>query len=583
MTAPATILVIRGMNNDQKGMTYKVLEPMIVGRSRSCDIFISDVRASRQQARFFRDEDMELILEDLGSLNGTFVNGLQVTNKKLEEGDVVRLGSTDFEVKSLSNRSTVEVIEPLVPQHTKLIKQISTVELPSLGHIDESYISSLATAQEGVQPELSLERMVSISQKTRNFATLFEISSLTQNSSNSEELLTGSVDILLRVLGGEFGYVAMLDEKTGQLVPKVSRSTNSNQQQRFILSRAVNRYVMDEQCAVIAPDLRNDARFSGSQSIMMGPTGSIIAAPIIIGSESCGLIAVCNEDVRHAPAENDLDLLCVASSIIGPALQSMILNQQRESYMVELENTNTKLLETQEQLIRSERMAAIGRISSGVIHEVRNHLSPLMLADFVAEQYPEDEDIQEMAELVIEARKRILDLVDEIRMFAQGDHRSYNLQAHNIRQIAERVIRFVRCDAKVRKASLKTIFDADPVVYIDSDRIRQVLINLIQNAADALLDNPDPIITVRVFRKRKSACISVIDNGTGIPEDIQDRIFDPLFTTKGENGLGLGLDICRRIVGDHDGELICKSTVGEGTTFTVKLPLDPIELHETRL
>ena len=97
---------------------------MIVGRSRSCDIFISDVRASRQQARFYRDSEGVLFLEDLGSLNGSFVNGLQVTRKKLEDGDIVRLGSTDFEVKALVQRSTVELVEPLVPQHTKLIKQI---------------------------------------------------------------------------------------------------------------------------------------------------------------------------------------------------------------------------------------------------------------------------------------------------------------------------------------------------------------------------------------------------------------------------------------------------------------------------
>jgi C4-dicarboxylate-specific signal transduction histidine kinase len=130
---------------------------------------------------------------------------------------------------------------------------------------------------------------------------------------------------------------------------------------------------------------------------------------------------------------------------------------------------------------------------------------------------------------------------------------------------------------------LETIFDADLIVYIDADRIRQVLINLIQNAADALANSEEPKIAVRVYRKRKAACVAVIDNGTGIPDEIKTRIFDPLFTTKGENGLGLGLDICRRIVGDHDGELRCDSTLGEGTTFTIQLPLDPVELHETRL
>ena len=112
---------------------------------------------------------------------------------------------------------------------------------------------------------------------------------------------------------------------------------------------------------------------------------------------------------------------------------------------------------------------------------------------------------------------------------------------------------------------------------MDGDRIRQVLINLIQNAADAVQDVEKPEIIVQVYVKDEFACISVSDNGVGIPEDIQSRIFDPLFTTKGEGGLGLGLDICRRIITAHHGLLGCESRL-EGTTFVVQLPLNPPSL-----
>ena len=145
------------------------------------------------------------------------------------------MGSTDFEVKALVQRSTVELVEPLVPQHTKLIKQISTVEIPSLGHIDDSYISSLATAQEGRQPSISRRNESDIT-KDPKLCHSFEISSLTQNASDPDMLLTASVDILLRALGGDFAYVALLDDNQ-VLVPKVSRSTNTNSNQRFVLSR----------------------------------------------------------------------------------------------------------------------------------------------------------------------------------------------------------------------------------------------------------------------------------------------------------------------------------------------------------
>ena len=574
---PDTILVLCGLTREQKGKIHRVTEPIIVGRSRSCDVFIADVRSSRQQARFYRGPDGSLLVEDLGSLNGTFLNGKQISRSLLSEGDVVRLGSTDFEVQRAANRSTVEVVDSSIPQKARVVKQISTVELPGLGSLQaQDYLQSI-----GVSPALSdsdaQKTILGLQQKTRSFATLFEISNLVQTHTDPDEMLLAAVDVLLRALGGDLAYVAMLNS-AGELVPKGSKSNDPGAGERFVLSRAVSRYVLDEQCAVIAPDVRNDARFAGSQSVILGPSASILAAPIIIGQQAKGLIALSNSAVQDKAAEEDLDLLCVVANLLGPALANMELTRERERHLLELEAANKKLLDTQEQLVRTEKMATIGRLSSGVIHEVKNHLSPLMLADMVAEQYPDDEDIQEMTEMVIEARSRILDLVDEIRMFARGDIRSYNMLPHGVSEVAERVIRFVRCDAKVRRTRLTYKGDTSVLVMMDADRIRQVLINLIQNAADAVEGSDPPEIQVRVYSDDVYACFSVEDNGTGISEEVQARIFDPLFTTKGENGLGLGLDICRRIVKAHHGRLECTSEEGVGTTFLMELPLRPPDI-----
>jgi two-component system, NtrC family, sensor kinase len=563
------MLVVRGINNDQNDRTYKVQRPLIVGRSRNCDVFIADVRASRQQARFYRDPDGYLMVEDLNSLNGTFLNGRQVTRHRLKEGDIVRLGSTDFEVHSIERKSTVEVIDPSFEQSTKIIKQVSTIEMPSLGTMQtQDYLRAI-----GVTEDISGDSksaIIALQQKTKNFATLFEISSMVSEAEDPDELLKSILDVLLKVPGGDFAYVALLENN--ELIPRVSRST-SGALERFVLSRSVSKFVLDEQCAVLAPDLRNDVRFSSSESIIVGPTGSIMAVPMIKDHKVRGIIALCTAEIRHKAEEEDLDLLCVIAGMVGSALENLELSAQRERNLKELEDANRKILETQEQLIRTERMAAIGRLSSGVIHEVKNHLSPLMLADLVAEQYPEDEDIQEMTEMVIEARRRILDLVDEIRMFARGDSRSYNMQPHSIDVLCSKVVRFVRCDAKVRRVRLEYSCTTDVMMIIDADRIRQVLINLIQNAADAIDGKEQPKVYVVVEQQGTSIVISITDNGVGIPEEIQRKIFDPMFTTKGENGLGLGLDICRRIVIAHSGKLVCESTVGEGTTFKVCLPL----------
>ena len=108
--------------------------------------------------------------------------------------------------------------------------------------------------------------------------------------------------------------------------------------------------------------------------------------------------------------------------------------------------------------------------------------------------------------------------------------------------------------------------------HIDSLRIRQVLINLLHNAADAIQSNANGEITVTVTNEGGSVLVTVKDNGKGILPEYRDRIFDPFFTTKGELGLGLGLDICHRIVEDHKGTLTFTTSLDVGTSFKLCLP-----------
>jgi two-component system NtrC family sensor kinase len=111
----------------------------------------------------------------------------------------------------------------------------------------------------------------------------------------------------------------------------------------------------------------------------------------------------------------------------------------------------------------------------------------------------------------------------------------------------------------------------EPLVNIDSGRIRQVLINLIRNASEAM--GGQGTIEVVVDASSHAATVTVRDSGPGIPQEVQDRIFEPFFTTKGERGLGLGLDISRQIVRAHGGSLVFTSERGVGSEFSVILPM----------
>ena len=145
---------------------------------------------------------------------------------------------------------------------------------------------------------------------------------------------------------------------------------------------------------------------------------------------------------------------------------------------------------------------------------------------------------------------------------------------NDIEKTIQSVLRFARCDQQVQQHRLiPECQPVSPFVY-DDGRIKQVLINLIRNATQAMEVPGD--IHIRSLMdpdNPQMVCVVVADQGVGIPADIQDKIWEPFFSTKDEGGTGLGLDVCKGIIQSHEGTIFCESQPGVGTTMTVRLPL----------
>jgi len=291
----------------------------------------------------------------------------------------------------------------------------------------------------------------------------------------------------------------------------------------------------------------------------------------MVGHHAHGLVELESTDLNFEFTESDLDLLSIVGSMLAAAVERIRLAQQRERTIVQLREAQTKLLQTQDQLVRTESMAAIGRFASGIAHEVKNHLAPFMLADMLARNYPDDQDVQESAELMLEAQRRIVGLVDEIRHFASGGNAEYEMLPYDVVSVIEGVIRFVKCDASLKRMDISFESKGRPLVDMDAGRMRQVFINLIRNAADSI-GHQQGKIEILVWESEGGATIQVVDNGAGISQQDQKKIFEPFYTTKGEHGLGLGLDISRKIITAHQGALTFTSGA-KGTTFQIVMPL----------
>ncbi len=283
---------------------------------------------------------------------------------------------------------------------------------------------------------------------------------------------------------------------------------------------------------------------------------------------------------------------------------------------LDVQKAHEELKEAQTQLLQSEKLASIGQLAAGVAHEINNPIGFVNSNIHTLEEYAmnylkilsvvedlkkalEEKNMEEVGVFVKEMEKvekeinldfmkedtgalleeskkgleRVKKIVLDLRTFARED--GEERVSIKVEDVIESIIGIINNEIKY-KAELEKEYDELPLIKCHVQRLGQVFMNLIINAAHAIEDEGK--ITIRTFQKGQHACVEISDTGKGIPKDKLQKIFEPFYTTKPVGqGTGLGLSISYEIVKKHGGDIVVQSTLGQGTTFTVMLPL-PEEL-----
>lgn len=253
--------------------------------------------------------------------------------------------------------------------------------------------------------------------------------------------------------------------------------------------------------------------------------------------------------------------------------------RQVERATAELDATSNELATATERLVRAEQLAAVGRVLAGVAHELDRQLALVGYAEAIKTRVAGDPELAEFADIIVNAQKRLVATVDEIRDFVagslDGDAVDLAREPADVAAVVDEALSIMRWDADVVQRTVDRDFRAHPLAALHRQKFSQVVINLLSNAV--LATTPGDIITVEldVDRSRGLAVLTVIDRGVGMPPEVLRRLGEPFFTTRGDRGSGLGVGICRRIVEEHGGALVFESAPGKGTTARVTLPLLP--------
>ena len=419
--------------------------------------------------------------------------------------------------------------------------------------------------------------------RARNLGLIHEVVQQVIGLTNPHEVAEITSDLLARYFAYELCSVFIADDK-GDLTIGGFGGTSQNVVQRamksfeYPLSGGITGHVFETGESIVVNDVLQDNRY---RSIKGWQAGSEMCVAIREGEKILGIVDV-ESSSRNAFTHNDFmameSLAGILTSVITSAdqyqrLQVMI--SQLRSTQVELRARMEAQRSAENRLVQAAKLAAVGEMAAGIAHELNNPLTSVTgFAELALDDIPKDSETRKDLEIVMREAVRARDVVRRLLDFArQGE--SARVRA-SLNEVVEDVVALSRHLIHTSGVALKLELEKNiPWILVDVNQMKQVLLNLIHNALQAMPSGGELIIVTRSASRegRDWISVSVCDTGVGIPRLDQARIFEPFYTTKGnQGGTGLGLSVTYGIITDHGGQIDVESQPGSGSKFTVWLP-----------
>jgi len=231
----------------------------------------------------------------------------------------------------------------------------------------------------------------------------------------------------------------------------------------------------------------------------------------------------------------------------------------------------TNLKEAQEELLRRERLSLVGRLASGIIHDLKKPLTCISgYAQLLATSTLAKEKREQYGDAIVREVQRLVDMADEILRFSRGDH-EIKRRPVNLPAWIDGVFELLRLDLESNKVSLVKKVEYQGSISLDSDKFKNVFFNIISNALAAMPEGGTLSFSCR--QEDDDLRMAFADTGIGMSDEVRQRVFEDFFSQR-KDGTGLGMAIVKRIVEAHGGKIDVESELGKGTTFTIHLPLE---------
>jgi len=428
----------------------------------------------------------------------------------------------------------------------------------------EQFIESRETYIKALEKTIDILRQENVQYNQNNLAIRSSIDELvaTQQLSNiistatePELIVSALIELTRQVIPVLDSNIFLFQSTTNRLLPLSSKSSARLQAEaEHQLEAGIVDWVIAEKKTVIIPDLEHMLAKSSSRNFVI--------VPLILRSQGIGVFVIHTEKPQQEFSNQDIQLLSVLANQAAVGVENWRTYQQ-------LLKANEELKASQAQMVQAAKLAAIGELAAGIAHEIKNPLQILMLhLELVQAGRP----LPNWIDMFSKQLKRLSDITLRLMNFSRNASEEVATEPINVNKAIEDIVMMVQHEFGGNGIDIEQNLAADlPTVRGNANYLQQVFLNLLINARDAMPKGG--LIRVATTLTGFHVCVSFSDTGQGISKDLQEKIFKPFFSTKGEKGTGLGLAICSKIIAQHKGEIRVESEVGKGTTFTIFLPV----------
>ncbi len=532
------MLILTVLQGPDRGRRYELPdnEPQLIGRSSEA-IPTTDQTISRRHCEL-TPNDGRWYINDLGSSNGTYTNGVRVREgeqRRLVPGDQVRAGNTLFLFgieASDARRHDVHVA-----RKDEIDVNVESVAVSN----DDSMILAV--------PEPTAEAVVQL-------RVIYELTQLIGSIVEREELLVRVMDLIFEFFHADRGFILLQESPEQRPDPIVVRHRHATEgaPSKIAISRTIVHHVLQKAEGVLSTNAMSDERFAGGDSVQDIGIRSAVCVPLRYKDRVYGVIHLDSQIINYTFTEDQLRLL----TAVGVHTALALANAQLYTSHIE-----------------RERLAAVGETVASLSHSVRNIIQGLRGGADVVELGLRKNSMKVVRggwDIVARNLERIHGLT--MNMLAYSKQRSPDLELTNLNPLLEEIVGLVQKQYDDKHVALITDLDTTvPPVPIDPAGIHQAMLNLLLNALDAV-ESKRGAVTLRTDFDDDGQNVRVVvtDNGGGIYAENRKRLFEPFHSTKGLKGTGLGLVVTKKIIDEHRGRIQVDSSPNTGTTFTLKLP-----------